>query len=196
MSNHFERLVDVDATPEEAGAIAQRVLDRFRELGLITGEANPDCVLGGSGYQPGPLIADSYPLDEHETPFWKMRTCGVEAEVGRSFNGWALNIAKGLTCPACGAEINYGLDRSFLKTIHDGMQEWLDKPDPALILCPKCMTRRPITEWQCDPPLGFGNVAFTFWNWPPLELAKWKIDIAATVRAITGHTIVQTYGRI
>ena len=104
MSDHFMMLVDVDATSSQAGGVARAVLDRFRNLGLITGDANPDCVLGGTGYRPGHAVAELYKCGEHETPFWKYRTCGVEPRVGRDFNGWALNLSDdGLICPACGA---------------------------------------------------------------------------------------------
>lgn len=42
MSDSFEMLVDVEATPRQAKGVARAVLGRFRELGLIRGEANPD----------------------------------------------------------------------------------------------------------------------------------------------------------
>ena len=53
-----------------------------------------------------------------------------------------------------------------------------------------------VTEWRFKPPLGFGNLSFRFWNWPPLDSPSWRIDIPALVRDVTGHRIVSTWGRI
>jgi hypothetical protein len=44
--------------------------------------------------------------------------------------------------------------------------------------------------------LGFGNLSFTFWNWPPLDKPSWKIDIPARVKEVTKHKLVSTYGHI
>src|SRR5207253_540544 len=90
MSDHFEMLVDVDVTAEEAEGVSRAVLHRFRKLGLITGRANGACVLGGKGYRPGPAVAGLYKLRKQECRFWELTTCGIEPRVGRGFNEWAL----------------------------------------------------------------------------------------------------------
>lgn len=196
MSDNFEMLVDVDATPSEAEAVPQAVIRRFRELGLITGNANEECVLGGTGYLPGPAVAESYELAEHEYPFFEMVTRGVEPMIGRSFNVWALGgSCEGFTCPDCRADIE-PFHRPFSDAIGQALGEWLGEAGPALVSCPECGKERPITEWQCTPPFGFGNVSFRFWNWPPLDSPAWKIDIARIVREVTGHRIVKTVGHI
>jgi hypothetical protein len=195
MSDSFEMLVDVDATLSEANAVSQAVLDRFRQLGLITGEANSDCVLGGTGYRPGPAVADLYKREKREGRFWEMLTCGVEPNVGRSFNEYALGpVCEGFTCPSCGAHIaSYaGLGDALFKAIG----EWMDQAGQALTPCPICSAEHPITQWQCKPPMGFGNVSFRFWNWPPFGPPSWKIDIPGIVREVTGHSIVSTYGHL
>jgi hypothetical protein len=196
MSDNFHMLVDVDATPGEADGVARAVLDRFRKLGLITGRANPDCVLGGTGYRPGPAVAASYKLGKRECRFWELVTCGVEPKVGRSFNEWAVGPScEGFNCPACGADIEPFGD-AFGDAIGKAVGEWMDGFGPAVVPCPACRKERPITEWQCKPPFGFGNVSFRFWNWPPLDSPSWTVDIAGIVRAVTGHTVVQSHGRI
>ena len=194
MSDNFEMLVDVDATPGEADAVARAVLNRFQKLGLITGTANRGCVLGSTGYRPGPAVADSYKLEKREGRFWELVTCGVEPTVGRSFNMWALGpSSEGFTCSACGAIVKPFGD-SFGDAIHKAVGEWMEESGPALVSCPECRKKRPITEWQCKPPFGFGNVSFRFWNWPQLDSPSWKIDIAGIVREVTGHRVVCTYG--
>jgi hypothetical protein len=195
MSDSFEMLVDIDATPSEADAVAGAVLDRFRELGLITGEANSDCVLGGIGYRPGSAVAELYELGEREGKFWELVTCGVEPAIGRSLNMWALGpVCEEFSCAACGVKIEPLSDA--LDEIAKAIVEWQEESGPALVACPKCQQKYAVTQWQCKPPLGFGNLSFRFWNWPPLDLRSWKIDIPELVREVTGHTVVQTYGHL
>lgn len=196
MSDRFEMLIDVEATPSEAEVVAGAVLARFRELGLITGSATPDCVLGGTGYRPGPAVADSYQLGDDEHPFWKLVTCGVEPQVGRSFNEWALGASfEGFVCSACHADID-PFDEAFGEAISQAICEWMEESGPTLVPCPECQKMNPITEWQCTPPLGFGNLSFRFWNWPPLQSSSWKIDVAEIVREATGHSITTSYGHL
>jgi hypothetical protein len=194
MSDNFEMLVDADVTPSEAKGVARAVIGRFRKLGLIAGRANGDCVLGGLGFRPGRQIANFYETESDEYQFWKLRTCGVEPKVGRAFNVWALGPSfEGFKCPACGADLRRSERPS---GVGDAIGEWMDESGPALLQCPKCRKERPVTEWECKPPLGFGYVSFTFWNWPRLDSPSWKIDIVGIVREVSGHTVVKTHGHI
>lgn len=196
MSDSFEMLVDVDATTEEAEGLSRAVLNRFRKLRLITGRANGNCVLGGKGYRPGPAVPKRYKLRRRECRFWELVTCGVEPHIGQGFNEWVLGpVCEGFTCSACGAEIK-PFGQEFGDAIGQAIGEWMDRSGPGLLRCPRCGEGRSIAEWQCKPPLGFGNLALRFWNWPPLASPAWKIDIAAVVREVTHHTIVSTYGHI
>lgn len=189
-------LVDVDATVSEANEVARAVLDRFRKMGLITGETNCDCVLGGTGYRPGPAVSDFYKPRERECRFWEMGVCGVEPNVGRAFNAWALGPScEGFTCPTCAADVE-PFDDAFGDEIGNAVVEWLHDSGQALVPCPACREKSPITQWRCKPPFGFGNVSFRFWNWPPLDSRSWKIDLAEIVRDVSGHTVVRTYGHI
>src|SRR5262249_62115109 len=56
MSDNFAMLVDVDATPSQADGVARAVLDRFRNMGVISGDVTPNCVLGGIAYRPGDRV--------------------------------------------------------------------------------------------------------------------------------------------
>jgi hypothetical protein len=196
MSDNFEMLVDVDATAEEAEDVSRTVLNRLRKLGLIIGKATGHCVLGGKGYRPGPAVADSYKLRKRESRFWELVTCGVEPRVGRGFNEWALGpVCEGFTCSACGAEIEPFGDE-FGNAVGIAIGEWMHQSGSSLLRCPPCGKERPIVEWQCRPPLGFGNLSLRFWNWPSLDSSSWKIDITGIVREVSGHTIVRTHGHI
>ena len=154
MSENFEMIVDPDVTIDKATLIAERVLKMFRAQGLITGEANPDCVLDGLGYQPGPAVLRIYTLGEDEQPFWLLKTCGVECRVGRDFNHWALGPScTGFRCPNC--RVKFEPDEESLdQAIEDAIGEWLDESGPAHLRCPRCDVEMPITQWRWEPPLG------------------------------------------
>jgi hypothetical protein len=196
MSDNFEMLVDTEATVEEAKAVLRAVLARFRKLGLITGKLNRDCVLGGEGYRPGPAVADLYKLKKQESRFWELVTSGVESQIGRGYNEWALGeVCEGLSCPSCGSLID-PFGEPFATAIAKAIGECVNQSGPAGLRCPNCRQTRSIAEWHCKPPLGFGNLSFIFWNWPPLDSPSWKIDVIGIVRESSGHTIIKTHGRI
>lgn len=196
MSDNFEMLVDVDATAEEAAELARAVLERFHTLGLISGDPNGDCVPGGQGYRPGSAVADLYKRQTREGRFWELLTCGVEPLIGRGLNEWALGpVCEGFTCSACGAEIE-PFGNEFGDSVGKAIGEWYDQSGAALLECPQCAHKRSITDWCCKPPLAFGNLAFRFWNWPPLDSPSWSIDLATIVREVTSHRVVSTHGHM
>jgi hypothetical protein len=196
MSDNFQMLVDPDATLEEANQLRDAVLNRFREMRLITGTATGECVLGGKGYRLGPAVPKLYILKRNECAFWELTASGVEPKVGRHFNIWAVGPDfQGLTCPKCDGQFE-ALDDAFKDVFGQALGDWYHQSGPALFPCPRCGKTPSVTEWHCKPPLGFGNLSFTFWNWPPLDSRAWKIDIMALVEEITGHKLVSTHGHI
>src|SRR5687768_12426937 len=57
MGDHFQNIVDVDATDEEAGRLGERLLRWLIESGIVAGTPS-DNVLGAErGYGPGPRYA-------------------------------------------------------------------------------------------------------------------------------------------
>ena len=195
MSDNFVMLADVDATPEEAGELSERVVNEFRKRGIITGNATADCVYGGVGFRPGPQISNIYKLAEHEGEFWTLITSGVEVRTERGFNMWALAaVFEGFNCPKCRSKVDPLEDKFGLG---DALNNWLDNTaTESDLICPQCSKKTPLTKWECRPPLAFSNLAFTFWNWPPFDLDAWQIDIATLVEDLTKHTIVRSYGHI
>jgi hypothetical protein len=120
----------------------------------------------------------------------------VEFEVGRGFNEWALGpVCEGFHCSTCGGTIEPFGDE-FGDAVGMAIGEWWNQSGPAVVCCPRCRARRSITEWECRPSLGFGNLSVRFWNWPPLDSSSWKIDIARTVEDVTRHKFVRTHGHL
>jgi hypothetical protein len=198
MSSCYWRLVDVDVSVKDAPALCKKVIDRLRKMELITGRL----IEKRGGYLPGTAITKfkhyrhdiSKYFPKPETDFYDLIQCGVEPIVGRHYNVWALPEAwGGATCSACGKEIS-SRDQKFFHAICDGVQKWEEEAGRALIACPKCKKKADVTKWQCRTPLGFGNLSFSFWNWPEFDSEDWNIDIPAIVGEVTGHKLVTTYG--
>lgn len=199
MSDCFEMLVDPQVSTSDAEGLSLRVLDMFRSEGLITGNLSADCVLGGSGFMPGPRIPKIYRLFEREYPFWKLRTCGVEPKVGPGFNVFAIGpVCEGLTCPQCGATITHSSNDGdeFGDRLGNAISAWHENANSAMLSCTRCSSSNLLADWECKPPLGLRNLAFVFWNWPPLMWDSWAISIPGLLHDITGHNIVHTHGRL
>lgn len=196
MSNSFEMLVDEDVSLVDAPAVSNNVITVFRDIQLIVGEPTPDCVLGGTGYRPGPAVPAIYLPEPNECRFWELTTSGVEVSIGRSFNLWALGPScEYFICPKC--HVKYlRSDSPIWDSIFEAADNWHGKNIDATIACPSCGNASRLSDWHSRPPLGFGNLSFQFWNWPPLDLPGWKLDIPKLVRQITGHSIVISWGRI
>jgi hypothetical protein len=137
-----------------------------------------------------------YKLEKRELAFWELCTSGVEIQTGPNFNIWALGpVLEGFVCPQCQALIEPG-NSDFADAITAASDWWRTATAAAHVACPECKAASHIRNWQSKPPLAFGNLAITFWNWPPFNLRNWKIDIPNLVNEVTGHRIVTTYGHL
>ena len=196
MGDSFEMVVDVDVSVEDAEAKAKDVLEHLTSIGLIASEPTDDCVLSGLGHRPGEFISTLYKLEPGELPFWELVTCGVESNAERNFNFWAVGPAfEGLTCPSCGSTV-VRPEESFMDAVGRAIGAWCKETTEPEVTCPNCSAGHSITRWVCRPPLGFGNLSFTFWNWPSLDSIAWRIDILGSISAATGHRLVHTFGRL
>jgi hypothetical protein len=196
MSDSFMMLIDEDVSLADAPAVSASVMTAFRERGLITGELTPECVLGGAGFRVGPAIAEIYSPYPNGVRFWELKTSGIQPSIGRSFNQWSLGpVCEYFACPDCNQKHD-PFDSPIVEAIIDAVGQWYERSGDMLVLCPACRSSSQLTQWKSRPPLGFGNLSFRFWNWPSFDLTVWKLDIPAMVRAITGHSIVTSWGRV
>lgn len=195
MSDSFQMLVDAEVALDGAERFAKMLVSRFQEIGLI-GELAEGAGLGRDGYRPGRRVAELYRLADGEQPFWGLVTCGVEPRTGRQLNELALGPAfERLTCPVCLTgyeELPEALDSAVM----DALEAWLGDSIEIDVRCPACQNESPITAWEASPPIGFGNLALVFWNWPPLDATGWQLDIVAIMEELTGHHVVRTHGAL
>jgi hypothetical protein len=188
MGDTFRTIVDREATLAEAPTLADHVSSWLIEEGIIASKRT-DCVLGSrEGYPPGPRFP--YALDKLRDPlgiFAKgtrtLSTNGLEIVIGRT----VFDSGQGgqILCPSCGEE------SASWEGWQDAIAQWSDSSGPALLRCALCGRAAPVTEWNYDPPWAFGNLGFTFWNWPSLEAG-----FVAEVSRILGHRTVVICGKL
>jgi hypothetical protein len=184
MGDYFQSIVDPEATEAEAPSLSDRVLRWLVDEQIVVSKPT-DCVLGNPscGYAPGPAYvkATGGPDD------WvlRLRTNGLMVVSTRTFfhngeNGFE---------PVCGECGNRTARKRGWWS--DAANEWYIRAGPGMLACPACQVSRPVTEWKHDPPVGFGNLGFTFWNWPPLIE-----EFIAAVGKQLGHRVLHVEGML
>ena len=161
---------------EEPFEAAAAVIALLVEREII--EAMPtDSALGALGHRPGKKWKDAVnALPRGSLDLTRLRTNGMEVETGRgpklyvSLEGDDLAVE----CPDCGARL-------------DDPYAHLEPPSvfeaPKDVTCARCKKARPISAWIVRGG-AFGNVAFTFWNWPRL-----KSELVRDVEAACGAPV-------
>ena len=84
-----------------------------------------------------------------------------------------------IACPACRRKV---LDAGPAWIAAVGA--WADGKDDAKYACPKCKKKARLNDWDGPSPWAFGNLGFTFWNWPRL-----KDSFVADVGKALGHRV-------
>lgn len=160
MGDWFQSIVDPEATEAEAPALADRVLRWLVDEQIVASERT-DCVLSNrGGYAPGPAYVKA--TGSPDAHVLQLRANGLEVVSSHTvFHNGGLGFE--IVCAACGGRFDppQGLWA-------DAVSEWYDRAGQGMLACPGCSVSRPISEWQHDPPLGFGNLGLTFWNWSEL----------------------------
>ncbi|AXK35991.1 hypothetical protein DVA86_28685 [Streptomyces armeniacus] len=176
MGDYFERIVDVEATGEEAGALAERMVDWMVAEGLITREMSDDGVYShpvDKGYVPGPNWARA--LAEPPYPDWLPGPVAVVVGRGYYVAGQGVDSASFAVCPRCQSKtvvINYPeefeTDEEVWQPFEDAIAAWMETGEGSAP-CASCGASVPVTEWQWSPEFALGTLAFDFWNWPSLS---------------------------
>ncbi|MGW0137258.1 hypothetical protein [Streptomyces sp. NPDC003299] len=176
MGVYYERIVDVEATAEEAGPLAERMVDWMVAEGVITRRMSGELVYSrhaDQGYVPGPhwarAVADASDPDRRPGP--------VAVTVGRHHHvgGQGSDEPEYADCPRCGTRTvviaypeEFEPDEEVWKPFRDAITAW-EETGEGHGPCPACRAVVPVTAWQWDPTFAVGTLAFDFWNWPPLS---------------------------
>ncbi len=182
MGNLFQSVVDPEAIEAEAPALADRVLRWLIDEEVVVPERS-DCILGEGGHGPGPLYVKATGTSDGH--LLGLRTNGLEVVSTRTvFHNGGLGFD--IVCLSCGGR--FGPQNSLWGNAVD---EWYERRGPGLLACPACKAMLTITEWRHDPPLGFANLGFTFWNWQRLT-----DSFVATIGARLGHRVIVVHGKL
>jgi hypothetical protein len=198
MGDYYERIVDVEVTAEEAGPLAERMVDWMVAEGLITREMSDDGVYSHpvyEGYVPGPRWAQA--VDESPDPDWRPRPVAVI--VGRDYyvGGQGADEPSWVFCPRCRHKTviidypeEFERNDELWQPFQDGIAAWKETGEGS-VPCPACGASVPITEWEWEGIFAVGALAFDFWDWPPLSDA-----FCATFSRQLGHRTVEHGGKI
>ncbi|TDC21219.1 hypothetical protein E1265_18615 [Streptomyces sp. 8K308] len=174
MADFYERIVDVEVTGEEAGSLAERMIDLMVAEDLVTRETSGEGVYSANvdvGHIPGrgwARAAEPWGSDHRPGP--------VAVVVGRSHHvgGQGMDEAEYAECPRCGARtviIDYPLrfeaDQEVWRPYREAIAAWRETGEGS-VSCSACGASVPVTEWRWDSGFAVGALAFEFWGWPPL----------------------------
>ena len=188
MGDSFQTLIDTRATLDDASVLAQRVVAELVGAGYISSErSNCTGTLGEEGYPPAPGMLRH--LKKPDDMAMTLRTNGLEVTTGRSVHLSA--FVDRITCPLCGVTAS---DLARLPW-SEAIGEWYEGGS-GLLRCPACRQDTDVTQWRYEPTCGFGNLSFTFWNWPPFTSAYWLRTPIEVIEAALGRPCVLVSGRI
>ncbi|MEV5986961.1 hypothetical protein AB0L85_18375 [Streptomyces sp. NPDC052051] len=176
MGDFFERIVDLEVTAEEAGPLAERMVDWMVAEGVITREMSGDAMYSLSvdeGHVPGPnwARATGNPADLGWWPGPVAVVVGRDSHVG----GQGMAEAEYAVCPRCETRTvvidypeRFEADRAVWQPFGDGITAWKETGEGSAP-CATCGASVPVTEWEWDTNFVLGALAFDFWGWPPLS---------------------------
>ena len=184
MGDYFQTIVDRDATPEEAEALAARIRDWLIAEGIVASEMT-DCVLDGdcNGHPPGANYERA--VTEPDERLLSRWTNGTHIRTGR----WWFDSGQGgseAVCSQCHDRRQFP-DETWTAPVN----QWFEGNGFGMATCPACGYGQPADEWTFDPPTAFGCIGFKFWNWPPhrlLHSLSRRLSPAASASSSgTGH---------
>lgn len=185
MADYFQTVVDTAARPDEADHLARHVLSLLSGRGIVAPAAS-----GQGGYDRGPRaleisVTETAPLRHESIPPVHSH---LQVLIGRMTHADDLSEFKAprVACPRCGALLD-DPDGNWQAAV----QDWIAGDDDAGLLCAACGKEPPVVSWRHDPNYGFGNLAFRFWNWPPLSPA-----FLDELRRELKHPIMLVKGRL
>ncbi|MFF3322960.1 hypothetical protein [Streptomyces sp. NPDC002889] len=196
MGDHYERIIDVEVSQEEAPALAERMVGWMVAEGLLTREMSDVAMYSfqvDEGHVPGPnwaRAAEDWGDDHIPAP--------VAVIVGRDHHvgGQGEDDAEYANCPRCETRtvfIHYPEacepDEEVWRPFRDAIDTWKETGEGSAD-CSACGASVPVTEWEWEMNFALGALAFDFWGWPPLT-----DDFAAEFGRQLGHRTAQHMGK-
>ena len=166
-------IVDLDATLDEAPALAKRVTEWLIAREIVSPTLCPERAYSGADLMVRGASAAQWDACPMTPPF---NMCGLEVVIERTVFHSGDNGIDTIRCPGCGAA-HHPDDIPW----SDAVGAWFSAEADHTMACPACHASQSIVDWTFDVPWGFGNLAFGFWNWPITD------RLVDEVSALTGH---------
>lgn len=181
MSDSYITIVPTNVTQGEVNELSQRTISWLTKREIISGNLT-DCVLGQeTGYPPGPNYESIITGDDFGLP--RLKTNGFAVVTGRRVFDNGGNGLEEITCPKCGGN---NIDTNWGEKLEAWLVEQNDK-----FMCIQCNNDLPITAYDFKPAWGFGELGFTFWNWPGLTL-----EFLENMKKLLDKDIRVIYGKL
>jgi len=184
MADLYQTVVDTQAAPDQADHLARHVVAWLAEKGVVKPTPSEE-----GGYDRGPRAVDiALPALAPEEGHERIPPVHTHLQVliGRMTHSEDLSEfhEPRACCPACGIEAD-PLEGEWLAA----NQDWIGGDDDAALRCASCGKEAPVSRWGYSNRYAYGNLAFRFWNWPPL-----KLSFLDDLRRELGHSIVLVEG--
>ncbi|MFC8294883.1 hypothetical protein [Streptomyces sp. NPDC057250] len=181
MGSHYQTIVDLDATPEEAEALGARVTAWLVEEGIaVAGE--------GFSHHDRPVLTPgprwSCVTDERRRP----STDGLAVVTGRTVFFGSPSTGGSPVCPHC-AETASGEDERL--SFSGAMDDWY-ATGGAAVRCPGCRRAVPLPAWEWENDcFAFAYLGIEHWNGPPL-----RPEFVAELTRVLGHRTRPLSGKV
>ncbi|MFE9171004.1 hypothetical protein ACFYNZ_16000 [Streptomyces kebangsaanensis] len=193
MGDHFQTIVDLDASPREAPPLARRAVEWLVAEGIVLAERT-DCVLGQPlGHPPGPNWRRAVAEDDGD---WEPYD-GLAVYTGRTVFHGGQGEAESARCPRCAATTRLYTDSRELiaeawTPFSEAIGTW-HRTGAADVECPACAASVPLPDWTwSDDYFAFAHLGLEFWNWP-----RFTEDFRArTANVLGGHRTAYVWGKI
>jgi hypothetical protein len=181
MGGNFISIVPLKISKSEVAPLAEKVINWLLSQKIIK-EPKTACVLGSSdGYPPGDNYVNIIDGNDY---LLELETNGLDVKMTREVFHNGGNGVDRILCPSC----SYNIYESDWGSLID---EWYKETGEDMITCPECETPHSIADYKFDPPWAFGDVGFTFWNWP-----SFTESFINDLEILTGKSLVIVYGRL
>jgi hypothetical protein len=179
MGEYFQRIVDLQASDEEADELGASVLAWLVDSGVVEATDRDYHDWPGGGYAPGPCYETAVVEPREELDLrWNN---GLHVITGRTV--FYSDGVDAIACPACQTAVAWG-------QLSDAIDEWY-AAGAGTRRCGGCGRVMGLNDWRWQPPWGFGYLGFEFWNWPPLAQG-----FIAEVGRRLGHRTVLVAGKL
>ncbi|WP_031478801.1 hypothetical protein [Streptomyces bicolor] len=193
MGDHFQTIVDLEAGPQQAPRLAERVLEWLVAEGIVLAERT-DCVLGPPlGHPPGPNWQRAVGPDDADGDPWDGLAVYTERTVFHGGQGGP----EAVTCPRCGTTTRLITDQWELidaawAPFREAISAW-HKAGEAMVDCPACAEAVPLPDFTwADDYFAFAHLGFEFWNWPELT-PEFRTRIS---ELLDGHRLADLWGKL